>query len=97
MVWLVPLFPLIGFLIAGIGRNKLGKASGWIASLAVLASFIVSCMLFGELYSMTGEEAMGHDKSAYVIHLFDFINTVRFHFFSDLAAGKSYNMPTFCL
>lgn len=49
MIWLVPLFPLIGFLITGLGRNKLGKANGWIASLAILASFVVSLLIFFEV------------------------------------------------
>ena len=49
MIWLVPLFPLIGFLITGLGRNKLGKTSGWIASLAILASFVVSLLVFFEV------------------------------------------------
>lgn len=49
MIWLVPLFPLIGFLITGLGRNKLGKTNGWIASLAILASFVVSLLIFFEM------------------------------------------------
>ena len=49
LIGLVPLFPLIGFLITGLGRNKLGKSAGWIASLAILASFVVSLMIFFEV------------------------------------------------
>lgn len=49
-IWLVPLFPLLGFLIAGLGRNTLGKSLlGWIPTLAVLASFAVSLLLFFEI------------------------------------------------
>lgn len=49
LVWLIPLFPFIGFLICGVGRNILPKvAIGAIASLAVLASFGVSLGVFFE-------------------------------------------------
>ncbi|MBL7765551.1 MAG: NADH-quinone oxidoreductase subunit L [Chitinophagaceae bacterium] len=68
LVWLVPFFPLIGFLITGLGRNQLGKSAGWIASLAILASFIVSTILFTEVKSIPA-------GSPVVVHLFDFINT----------------------
>ena len=65
-IWLVPLFPLIGFLIAGLGRKPLGNAAGWIASLAVLASFIVSLVIFFEV-RQEGFQPID-------IHLYDFIN-----------------------
>jgi NADH-quinone oxidoreductase subunit L len=46
-VYLVPLFPLLGFLINGIGWKALPhKAGGWIASTAMLASFILSLLIF---------------------------------------------------
>lgn len=47
LVYLVPLFPLIGFLVNGLFRNHLPKSlSGTIGSGAILASFIVSILLF---------------------------------------------------
>lgn len=47
LVYLIPLFPLIGFLINGLGRKSLSKSLiGVIGSGAILASFIVSQMLF---------------------------------------------------
>jgi NADH-quinone oxidoreductase subunit L len=47
LVYLVPLFPLIGFLINGLGRNYLSKSlSGIIGSGVILASFIVSLLIF---------------------------------------------------
>lgn len=72
LVWLVPLFPFIGFLITGLGRNYLGKASGWIASLAILASFVVSLMIF---FEVKGNEA----GTPALVHLFDFINIGSMH------------------
>ncbi len=47
LAYLIPLFPLLGFLINGLGRNKLSKGViGTIGSGAILASFIVSLILF---------------------------------------------------
>jgi len=49
LVGLVPLFPLLGFLINGFFGKKISKGlSGMIASGAVLASFIVSVLIFFE-------------------------------------------------
>ena len=43
LVWLIPLFPLIGFLINGLGRNFWSKTLvSWIGSVAILASFALS-------------------------------------------------------
>lgn len=50
LVALIPLFPLLGFLINGFFGKKISKGlSGAIASIAVLASFIVSLLIFFEL------------------------------------------------
>ncbi|MEQ1553636.1 MAG: NADH-quinone oxidoreductase subunit L [Ferruginibacter sp.] len=47
LIILIPLLPLIGFLITGLGRNFLSKsASGFIASATILASFIISIAAF---------------------------------------------------
>lgn len=47
LVFLVPLFPLLGFLINGLGRNHLSKQSiGAIGTGAVILSFLVSIQLF---------------------------------------------------
>ena len=52
LVFLVPLFPLIGFLINGLGRKSLSKqAIGIIGSSSILASFIVSIILFLQVKS----------------------------------------------
>ncbi len=67
LVWLVPLFPFIGFLITGLGRNHLGKSAGWIASLAILSSFVMSLLIFIEIKS-------GAATGPVIVHLFDFIH-----------------------
>ena len=65
LVYLVPLFPLIGFLINGLGRKSLSKSLiGIIGSTAVLASFIVSVILFFDVKA----------NGAIVVEYFNFIN-----------------------
>jgi NADH-quinone oxidoreductase subunit L len=50
LVWLVPAFPLAAFLVNGLlGRRWLGRATGWIASLAVGASAVVAIGVFLEV------------------------------------------------
>lgn len=75
LVWLVPLFPFLGFLITGLGRNFLGKASGWIASLAILASFVVSLGIFFEVRNMPAGDIEHGGGGNVIVHLFDFINS----------------------
>ena len=66
LVYLVPLFPFIGFLLNGLFRKKLSKAlTSIIGSGVILASFVVSLMIFFEVR----EEGF---KPA-VVSLFDFI------------------------
>ncbi|MGV3510013.1 MAG: NADH-quinone oxidoreductase subunit L [Sphingobacteriaceae bacterium] len=66
LVWLVPLFPLIGFIIIGLGRNILPKSvAGVIGSLTVLSSFIVSIAIFLELQDSSVKTV--------IIPLFDWI------------------------
>ena len=65
LVYLIPLFPLIGFLINGLGRKSLSKSLiGIIGSGVVLVSFILSLVLFFEVKSNGG----------FVVEYFDFIN-----------------------
>ena len=53
--FLIPLFPLVGFLIlAPFGRRIGNPIAGWIATLMVLASFIVTVLVFA---SVAGEPA----------------------------------------
>lgn len=70
LVYLIPLFPLIGFLINGLGWRTIPKSiGGIIGSLAVLASFAVSLGIFFEVRS-------GVSKT---VTLFDFIETGSLH------------------
>jgi NADH-quinone oxidoreductase subunit L len=73
LVYLVPLFPLIGFLINGIFWKKMPKSlGGMIGTVAILASFVVSLGIFFEVKS-----AAFHGPV--VVTLFDFINSANLH------------------
>ncbi len=64
LIWLVPLLPLIGFLINGLGRNSLSKSIvGIVACGVMLASFAISLMIFFEVKN--GNTA--------IVNLFEFI------------------------
>jgi len=57
LVALIPLFPLIGFIINGFFGKKISKGlSGTIASLSILASFVVSVLVFMELQHSAQKE-----------------------------------------
>lgn len=65
-VFLIPLLPLVGFLINGLGRNFLSRTLVNIIGCGVLiASFAISLLVFKEV------SAPGF--TAWVIHYFDFI------------------------
>ena len=65
MIALIPLFPLIGFLVNGVwyavgqapvGRKKAGAGStGWIATFFIFLSFVVSLSSFFQLGGMESE------------------------------------------
>jgi len=69
LVWLIPMLPLIGFLINGLGRKSLSKSlSGIIGSGVILGSFVLSLLVFFQV------------KNGYTatIHFFDFIRLENF-------------------
>jgi NADH-quinone oxidoreductase subunit L len=72
LVYLIPLFPLVGFLINGLARNSLSKsATGIIGSGVILASFILSVLIFLEV------KAPGFQPV--IVTLFDFIRVTDFN------------------
>lgn len=76
IAWTIPLFPLLGFLVAYLLRFKLSsKVAGSIASAMVLIPFVISVALF---FSVDGKVT---------IHLFDWIKagsiSIPFDFFID--------------
>ncbi|HMK03067.1 MAG TPA: NADH-quinone oxidoreductase subunit L, partial [Ferruginibacter sp.] len=67
LVWLIPLLPLLGFLINGLGRKQVSKTmAGIIGSGTVFLSFIISLLVFIQLLDGNVPKAP--------IHYFDFIN-----------------------
>jgi len=65
MVWLIPVLPLIGFLINGLGRKYLSRPiTGFIGSGTVFLSFLISVYVFFNVRS----------GNTHVAHYFDFIN-----------------------
>jgi NADH-quinone oxidoreductase subunit L len=67
LVWLVPLIPLIGFIVNGLGRNTLSKGLiGSIGSGVILISFLLSIGIFLELGS---DVVKSHE-----VFLFDWIS-----------------------
>ena len=70
--YLIPLFPLIGFLLNGLFRKSLSKnAVGLIGSGSILLSFIISLIIFFQVKAADG--------SITVINLFEFIKTDAFN------------------
>ncbi len=56
LIWLIPAFPAIGFLINGLLGIKFPKTlTAWIACLAVIASFAVSATIFVQFLQMAPE------------------------------------------
>jgi NADH-quinone oxidoreductase subunit L len=68
LVYLVPLFPLVGFLINGLGWKVMPKTlTGIIGCLSVLASFVMSVLIFNEVREP--------GFMPVTVRMFDFIHT----------------------
>lgn len=76
LIWLIPLIPLVGFVINGLGRNVLPKSVvAIVGGGAVLASFLLSCAVFSEVYAARKAGETG----AFSFHLFDWISVGDFN------------------
>ena len=51
LVWLIPLFPLIGSLFNVLFGRAVGHKAHWISVPALLASFVTSCMVFARVWN----------------------------------------------
>jgi len=68
-IWLIPILPLAGFIINGIGRNTFPKAfMGFLGSFLVLVSFGLSIGAFLQV----------HDSGQINVHLFDWFSVGKF-------------------
>ena len=67
LVWLIPVLPLVGFLLTGLFRNYLSKAlTGIIGCGTILAAFVLSVLIFGEVRQAGAQPV--------TVTLFDFIS-----------------------
>lgn len=81
LVLLIPVLPFLGFLINGLGRKVLSKGGiAVIGSGMVLASFILSILVFFRLDEVTGKQISTTAKIVGdpVFHYFNFIDTGSF-------------------
>ncbi|MFN3270404.1 MAG: proton-conducting transporter membrane subunit, partial [Candidatus Kapaibacteriota bacterium] len=74
LIFLVPLFPLVGFLILGIFGKYLNKESiiGFIGNLTVFLSFLLTVLIFFEWIAKNYEEP-------HIVTLFPWISTGEFN------------------
>ncbi len=55
--WLIPAFPLAGFVVLVLAGRRLGDPrAGWLATVAVAGSFVATCVTFAGLLDLHGEE-----------------------------------------
>ena len=67
LVWLIPVLPLVGFLLTGLFRNYLSKAlTGIIGCGTILVAFVLSVLIFGEVRQAGAQPG--------TVTLFDFIS-----------------------
>ncbi len=65
VIWLIPAFPLVGFLLILLFGRRLGEPrSGYLAATMVLLSFVVSVGAYFDLASM-GEEERSHVETLF--------------------------------
>jgi len=57
LVWLIPLFPLVGSAVNALFGRAVGHRAHWIAVPALAASFLTSCAVFARVWS--GETFVG--------------------------------------
>ena len=57
LVWLIPLFPLVGSAVNALVGRAIGSRAHWIAVPALAASFLASCAVFARVWS--GETFVG--------------------------------------
>ena len=77
LILLIPLLPLLGFLVNGLFRKQLSKSlAGIIGCGTVLASFIISVFVFLRLDELSGKQLTNNARVVAnpVPHYFDFIN-----------------------
>ena len=51
LVWLIPLFPLVGSLVNALFGRSIGRLAHWIAVPALGLSFLTTCALFARVWN----------------------------------------------
>jgi NADH-quinone oxidoreductase subunit L len=73
-IWLIPVFPAVGFLINGFLGKKLPKAVvSWVACLALFASFVVSVTILFQFFQLPPEERI------FELNIFNWITSGEFN------------------
>ena len=75
LIWLIPLIPLLGFIINGLGQYTFSKgAIGLLGNAAVCISFILSCLVFVDVWQarQTGSDG------TFVITIFEWFRVGSF-------------------
>ena len=68
LVWLIPAFPLAGFLVLLVAGRRLGEpAAGWLATLASAGSFVATTIVFAGLVDRD------HHHRQHVVTLFEWL------------------------
>jgi NADH-quinone oxidoreductase subunit L len=77
-LWLIPALPLAGAAVNLFAGKRLGKAAGWVGSLTVIGSFVVS------VAAVVGLMARPDQARLAIQHLFDWLSVGRFTVGADL-------------
>ncbi|HEX7168986.1 MAG TPA: NADH-quinone oxidoreductase subunit L, partial [Acidimicrobiales bacterium] len=73
LTWLIPAFPLAGFLVLLVAGRRLGdRWSGWLATAMCAGAFATTVAMFGAMVGLDGEERR------HVVELFDWIPVAGF-------------------
>ena len=81
-VWLVPAIPFVGFVVNLFAGRRLGRAAGWLATLAVTAAAVVAIGVGMDVLAQPAEERTT------VVHLFDWIGVGAFSAAADLRVDQ---------
>ncbi|HEU4354177.1 MAG TPA: NADH-quinone oxidoreductase subunit L, partial [Actinomycetota bacterium] len=81
-VWLVPALPFLAFVVNLFAGRRLGRAAGWIATVAVAAAAAVAVGVGLDMLAQPSEERTT------IVHLFDWIRVGAFSAAADLRVDQ---------
>ncbi len=75
LIWLIPLIPLLGFIINGLGQHTFSKVIiGLLGNAAVCVSFILSCIVFADVW----QARQAGSDGTFMITLFEWFHVGNF-------------------